>query len=182
MAGKVIGSAEHFWQTCQEPESLYELLRFSAFLGLFPFAGYMFHYTVIGKIWNYWPFMHSTLTIPYALICAGMQWVLFTTFPFVCAMILERVSHRFSPDFSWSRVWMVLTYSMTPLLLATLFIGIPFVERLAALFGFSTFAYLLFFGLRTALRQRMIASTLWTLVVLVLFAAYRQMFVTVIGF
>lgn len=181
-AGKIIESPEGFWNTCGESSSPYELLRFSAFLGLFPFAGYMFYYTVIGKIWNYWPFMHSTLTVTYAVVCAGMQWVLFTTFPIVCSMVLERTNRRFSPDFTWERALMILTYSMTPLLVATIFIGIPFLERLAALFGFSSFAYILFYGLRTILRRSIISSAFWTFAILFLFAAYRQMFVTVIGF
>jgi hypothetical protein len=77
---------------------------------------------------------------------------------------------------------MIAAYAMAPLNLAALFTGALFLSQSATVIGFAMFVYLLFFGYRRHLKFTMMKSAFMTLLVAVLFALIRQMFVFVIGF
>ncbi|PWT87666.1 MAG: hypothetical protein C5B54_11940 [Acidobacteria bacterium] len=179
---RALNLSESFWENPDVPTAPFELIRFSTFLGILVFAGYLFSYSVVGRVWNYWPFIQSTLSIVRGIMCAGLQWVFFATFPVLSSLILDSlfVKERPSP---WLNSWVVVcTYSATPLFIAALFVGIPFFGRIAAVLGSATFIYLLFYGYRNYCRHSIVRSALLTLLVFLLFAVIRQMFVYVIGF
>jgi hypothetical protein len=176
----VLTKSEHFWDDVKEPATTYELLRFSFLMGVLPFSGYLFSYTVVGKIWSTFPFIQSTLPVTRALMCAGLQWVFFATFPMLSSLLLDLVSGRRMPD--PHSCAFVSTYSMMPLFVAALFVSVPFVGRILAVLGFSTFLYLVYFGYRIHLKQSVLRSGLITFFLAALFALIRQMFVFVIGF
>jgi hypothetical protein len=181
VALNVLTRAEDFWRSADLEQNPHELLKFSAFLGLFPFAGYLFSYTIVGKIWSSWPFIQTTLTVPPALIYSVMQWILFVTFPFLSSVILELLFSRWL-RYDWNSNLVITTYSLAPLNLALLFAGVPFVERVMTVLGLATFLYLQYYGYRIYLEQSILRSAAWTLAVLTLFIFIRQMFVFVIGF
>lgn len=179
---QVLRRAENFWERLEVPGDTYELLRFSALMGIFPFSGYLFNYTIVGRVWSTWPYITTTMTVQRGLMCAGLQWIFFVMFPILAALVLDRVFQR------WRAVnvpndWMlVLTYSMTPVYLAALFVGIPFIGRITAVLSMSTFLYLVYFALRLYLKQSIFRSVVITAVSMALFAIVRQIFVYVIGF
>ncbi len=179
---QVLHRAEKFWEPLDAPAGTYELLRFSVLMGLFPFSGYLFNYTIVGRIWSTWPYINTTMTVQRGLMCAALQWVFFVTFPILASLILGRLFRRWqvTPDpNNWT---LILTYSMTPLYLAALFVGIPFAGRMFAVLGISTFLYLVYFAMRLYLKQSVFRSAIITTAVLVLFGFLRQVFVYVIGF
>ena len=178
----VLTRVERFWESFDAPETPHELLKFSAFMGLFPFAGYLFSYTIVGKIWNLWPFIQTTLTVPPALIFAGMQWIFFMIFPALSALILEFLLTRWKQAPLWHSSMTITTYSMVPLCLAALFASVPFFGRIFAVAAVATFLYLHYYGYRIYLEQSFLRSAGMTLAVMILFALIRQMFVFVIGF
>ena len=178
----VLTRAEHFWESMDAPQTPHDLLKFSAFLGLFPFSGYLFSYTIVGKIWSTWPFIQTTLTVPPALIYAGMQWILFFIFPALSALILEFFFARLRPAPHWNSAMVITTYSMVPLCLGVLFISVPFAGRVITVAALATFLYLHYYGYRIYLEQSILRSTAMTLAVTVLFVLIRQMFVFAIGF
>lgn len=178
---KVLKGGERFWDDPGIVAETHELLRFSFFLGLFPFAGYSFYYTVLGRVWNNWPFVNTTLPVLRGLMCAGLQWVFFATFPTISTLILDFLFHKSRPA-DPRRLTVVCTYAMVPMHLAALFVGVLFLNSSMTLLGFSAFVYLLFFGYRRYLNLGIASSVFLTLLVLVLFALIRQMFVFVIGF
>jgi Yip1 domain len=180
IAIRVLSRQEDFWK---EPASsdLQDLLRYSFFLGFFPFAGYLFFYTITGTIWSFWPFIQTTQDVGSGLVFAVLQWILFATFPAICALILETLSARSKSPISLNSCIMVMAYSFTPLCLCTLFVGIPYVDRIMTIMGFATFLYLLYYGFRLSFGYTIARSMFSTLLVLVLFAFLRQMFVFAIG-
>lgn len=181
ISSAVLSRAENFWKTLDASENPHELMRFSAFLGVFPFAGYLFSYTVVGKVWSVFPWIQTTLTVPPALIYAGMQWIFFVTFPALSALILESLISRWNPP-EWNSAMLVTTYSMTPFYFATLFIAVPFVNRVLTVFAVATFLYLHYYGYRLYLGQSIVRSAAMTFAVMILFVLIRQMFVFAIGF
>src|SRR5262245_12435017 len=89
MGTDVLTHAEDFWERRTSPGDPQELVRFSFFMGIFPFAGYLFYYTIVGVIWNEWPFINSTLPVLRGLMCAGLQWIFFSIFPTISNLIFE---------------------------------------------------------------------------------------------
>lgn len=179
-ANAILEQSEHFWETVQPPEQTMDLVRFTLFMGILPFAGYLFSYNITGKVWSVWPFIQSTLSVTRGLMCAGLQWIFFATFPLLSSLLLEAITKRdnkSSDDFL-----LICTYSMVPLFLAALFVGVPFVGRVSAVLGMAAFLYFLFYGYRIYHRQTVFRSAAYTLAVGFLFALIRQMFVFVIGF
>src|SRR3972149_11488086 len=144
----VFNGAEAFWQDFNAPEEPYDLLRFSMLMGILPFSGYLLLYTITGKIWNMWPFIQSTLSVTQGLMCEGLQWIFFATFPILSALLLETIlgRHRSFPESSSCTV--VTTYTVTPLFMAALFVGGSFFGRILAVLAIATFLYLLYFGYR----------------------------------
>ena len=182
VSADVLSEGESFWDRQDFPTDTHELLRYSFFLGLFPFAGFFFSYTVTGRVWNDWPFINSTLPVLRGLMCAGAQWVFFATFPIISTLLLELLySRRPSPPDA-KKLTVVCTYSMVPMHLAALFVGVLFVHRTTTLFGFSIFLYLLYFGYRRYMNLNSRRSAIMTFLVFVLFGLIRYMFVFVIGF
>lgn len=179
---QVLKRAENFWQHLEVPTGTYELLRFSAVMGLFPFSGYLFTYTIVGRIWSTWPYINSTMTVQRGMMCATLQWIFFVTFPILAGLMLNRLFRRWQVTTDVNDWTLIITYSMTPLYLAALFVGIPFVSRIFAVLGMSMFLYLVYFAMRLHLKQSVVHSTVITFAVLVLFGALRQTFVYVIGF
>lgn len=181
-ATSVLSKAENFWRNPEAPTSPHELLRYSAIMGLLPFSGFLLYYALIGQIWNWIPFIRTSLPVTRALMCAGLQWVFFLTFPLLSTLALDLFSptHHTGSEFN-SRL-IVSTYSMTPLFLASFFVGIPFVSRVLIVLAFSTFVYLLFYGYRLYAHKSIVRSVAATIVITLLFAVIRQMFVFVIGF
>jgi|GEM_PF-3195856 len=177
---RVLSCQEEFWK---EPAAsdFPNLLRYSLFLGFFPFAGYLFLYTIHGTIWNYWPFVRTTLDVGSGLVFAGLQWILFSTFPALCALILEILTARSKRPMDLDRSMMLIAYSLTPLCLSALFVGVPYLDRVLSTMGFATFLYLLFYGFRLSLGYTLVRSAVSTLLVFVLFAFIRELFVFAIG-
>src|SRR5439155_6117434 len=147
-ATNVFSRAEKFWQNPDAPSSPHELLRFSAIMGVLPFSGFLLYYAVFGQIWNWYPFIRTSLPVSRALMCAGLQWIFFLTFPLLSSLVLDLFSatHHTGPEFN-SRV-LITTYSMTPLFVAAFFVGVPFVNRIVIVLALSTFVYLMYFGYR----------------------------------
>ena len=178
---RVMSQQEKFWN---EPETadLHNLLRYSFFLGFFPFAGYLFSYTIRGTIWSYWPFIQTTLGVGSGLVFASLQWILFSTFPVVSALMLEFLTSRSKYRLEFNSCALLVTYSFTPLCLSTLFVGIPYVDRIATTFGFATFLYLLYYGFRYFLHFTIVRSTIFAALLLILFVFFRELFVFAIGY
>lgn len=179
---QVLRRAENFWERLEVPNDTYELLRFSAVMGIFPFSGYMFNYTIVGRVWSTWPYINTTMTVQRALMCAALQWIFFVTFPILATLMLDRFFQRWRVVKGTNDWTLVLTYSMTPVYLAALFVGIPFVGRITAVLGMSTFLYLVYFAMRLYLKQGIFRSVMITAASMALFAIVRQIFVYVIGF
>ena len=76
----------------------------------------------------------------------------------------------------------LVTYSFTPLCLSALFVGVPYFDRITTTIGFATFLYLLYYGFRTLLHLTIVRSTLYALLVLVLFIFFRELFIFAIGY
>ncbi|MCI0413849.1 YIP1 family protein [bacterium] len=178
---RVLQEQEDFWYGSLQT-GLPELLRYSFALGFFPFAGYLFSYTVRGTIWNVWPFVQTTLDVGSGLVFAGMQWILFGIFPVLSSLVLEIVLARTRQPVDFEQLLTISTYSMTPLSLAGLFAGVPFLDRICATLGFATFLFLIYYGFRYALNFTIMRSAFRTFLFLVLFALIRQMFVFAIGY
>jgi hypothetical protein len=180
-AQEVLSLQDHFWEDATQTE-LPDLLRYSFFLGLFPFAGYLLAYTIRGTIWSYWPFIQTTLDSGSGLIFSALQWILFATFPLLCALLLEMATRRSKVPLDLQNCLRVVAYSMTPLCVSALFIGLPFFDRIFGGLGFATFLYLLYYGFRISLRYTISRSGIITLCVLILFAIIRELFVFAIGY
>ena len=177
----VLSQQEHFWKLSLNPD-FRELLRYSFFLGFFPFAGYLFSYAIRGTIWNFWPFVQTTLDVGSSLVFAALQWILFAIFPAVAALILEIVTSRSRRKLEFHPVILLITYSFTPLCLSALFIGVPYLDRLLSTIGFATFLYLLYYGFRTFLQFTIGRSFVSTGLVVILFVLFRELFVFAIGY
>ena len=181
IAMEVLSRAENFWERFEAPSSPYELLKFSILMGSLPFSGFFFHYAVLGKIWNMWPWVQSILPVLRALMCALLQWIFFATFPILSAMLIEFLFKWLRPP-SLNSCATVVTYSMTPLFVTSLFVSVPFFNKILPVLSFSASLYLLFSGYRLYLRQGIAKSAIFTLVTGALFASIRQIFIFVIGF
>jgi len=151
-------------------------------MGFFTFAGYLFSYALVGKIWNWIPFIQSTLSTVRALFCAGLQWIFFATFPILSSFILESVFPRLRSASTFISCVVVATYSMTPLFFNALFVSVPFFGRILTVLSMATFVYLLYYGYRIYAKQDVWRSAIFTAALVGLFAIIRQMFVFVIGF
>jgi hypothetical protein len=136
----------------------------------------------VGRIWNDWPFISSTLPVLRGLMCAGLQWIFFATFATICSLLLEYLFLRAGSSGRRQALTVVSTCSMVPMHLAALFAGVPFVSRTTTLLGVYTFLYLFFYGCRRLLGLGVVRSAAMTLAAIALFALIRQMFVFVIGF
>lgn len=178
----VLSGAEAFWDKPDIPTDTHEMLRFSFFMGLFPFAGFLFHYTVTGRVWNDWPFVNSTLPVLRGLMCAGLQWVLYGIFPTISTILLELILSKRPTPPDPRDLTVVSTYSMVPMHISALFVGTVVLMRTSVVIGFSLFLYLLFFGYRRYLKLSVWRSVLMTFLLISLFGLIRQMFVFVIGF
>jgi hypothetical protein len=178
---RVLSQQEKFWNDPGTAD-LHDLIRYSFFLGFFPFAGYLFFYTIRGTIWNYWPFIQTTLDVGSGVVFGALQWILFSIFPIVGALILEFLTSRSKDRLEFNNCALLVTYSFTPLCLSALFIGVPYIDRIATTFGFATFVYLLYYGFRYFLRFTIARSAFFSAFVLILFAFFRELFVFAIGF
>ena len=178
---EVLRLQENFWSSRQRPVLL-ELLRYSFFLGFFPFAGYLVNYTIRGTVWNVWPFVHTTLDVGSGLVFAGLQWIFFSIFPVISALIMDTLTSKWRRGVPFDDSVTITTYSMAPLCLAMLFVGLPYFDRIFTTLGFFTFLFLLYSGFRTELKFTIVRSLSMTLLVFILFALIRQMFVFAIGY
>ncbi len=178
---RVLREQEDFWYGSL-PSGVHEKIRYSFALGFFAFAGYLFSYTVRGTIWNVWPFIQTTMDVGSGLVFAGMQWILFGIFPLLSSLILEIVFARSKRPADFEQLLTISTYSMTPLSLASLFVGVPFFDRIFATLGFATFLFFLYYGFRYTLNFTIVRSAGSTLFFFLLFALIRQMFVFAIGY
>jgi hypothetical protein len=177
----VLSQQENFWRQPADSE-LPDLLRYSLFLGFFPFAGYLCLYTIRGTIWNYWPFVQTTLDVGSGLVFAALQWILFAIFPVLCAQLLEIGTSRSTVRLDINTSTRLIAYSLTPVCLATLFIGVPYFDRIVVTIGLITFLYLQYYAFRISLGFTILRSAILTLCVLVLFTFIRELFVFAIGF
>ena len=178
---QILRQQDNFWSLRYEP-ALLDLLRHSFFLGFFPFAGYLANYTIRGTVWNVWPFVHTTLDVGSGLVFAGLQWIFFSIFPALSAVILDMLTSKRKGGVQFEDSLRITTYSMTPLCLAMLFIGVPYFDRIFTTLGFFTFLFLLYSGFRIELNFTIVRSLSITLLVFLLFALIRQMFVFAIGY
>ena len=182
LGGRTISGADDFWKSFDAPRSNYALLRYSFFFGFFAYAGYTFSYAVTGRVWNYWPFVQTTLTVQDSMMRALMQWIFFGIFPFLASLLLQLITRRQNDENDWNLNVLIVTYSLTPVPLAALFVGIPFVHRITALLAVSTFLYLTYFGYRTYAGRTILSAAAHTFCVALLFVLIRQVFVYAIGF
>ncbi len=180
-ASRILFKQEEFWKEVPQSDLL-RLLQYSLFLGLFPFSGYLFAYTVRGTIWNVWPFVHTTLDVGSGLVFASLQWILFAVFPVLASLILERIASRLNLSFDFSRASVVATYALTPLSLGLLFAGVPYLDRVFSTFGFSAFPYMLYYGFRSFMQYSISASSAMASLYAALFILIRQLFVFAIGY
>jgi hypothetical protein len=178
---RVLREQEDFWYGSLE-SGVGDLLRFSFALGFFPFAGYLFSYTIRGTIWNVWPFIQTTLDVGSGLVFAGMQWILFGIFPVLSSLILEMLFARSKHAVDFEQFLTISTYSMTPLSLAGLSVAVPYFDRVCTTLGFAAFLFLLYYGFRYAMKFTILRSACITFLFVVLFAVIRQMFVFAIGY
>jgi hypothetical protein len=178
---KVLAGADTFWENPDAGSGPLELFRYSTLMSVLAFSGYLCAYAAIGKIWNYWPFIRTVLPVTRAIFCAGLQFVFFAVFPILSSAILDFAFGRRRTSNEMNSWLFVCTYSLTPVYIAALLVGIPFIGRIAATLSSATFAYLLYFGYRIYCRHSVLRSLLLTAIVFALFAFIRQMFVYVIG-
>jgi hypothetical protein len=177
----ILRQQENFWSSPKHSD-LFVLLRHSFLLGFFPFAGYLVNYTIRGTIWNVWPFVHTTLDVGSGIIFAGLQWIFFCIFPALSALILDLLTSKWSGRIEFEDCVKITTYSMTPLCLSMLFVGVPYFDRVFTTLGFFTFLFLLYYGFRIELNFTIARSLSVTLLIFILFALIRQMFVFAIGY
>jgi hypothetical protein len=182
LAGRVLSQAEDFWVSPAASKDSRDLLRYSFLLGILPFAGFLVSYTVIGRIWSIWPWIQTTLPVTRGLMCAGLQWIFFSTFPVISSLLLELLFGRAGQRLEFQASAFVITYSMTPLFVVALFAGVPYLSDSAVFLGFCAFLYLLYTGYRAFAGLSVFRSILVIFLVSSLFAVIRQMFVYVIGF
>jgi hypothetical protein len=181
-AASVLSSPENFWRKMDAAIETDEILRYSFFIGFFGFAGYLFHYTITGQIWNIWPFVHTTLTVGRAIPCAILQWIFLATFPVINTLILETfIFRKTSRELSRSTLT-ITVYAMTPICFAAFVTGIPFLHKAGIVIGLAAFAYILFFGFRIFMKLTIWQSLIRTGISYVLLEVFRQIFVYVIGF
>jgi hypothetical protein len=180
-AQQILLLRENVWRQSW-PIDFSDLLRYSFFLGLFPFAGYLCSYTLRGTIWSYWPFIRTTVDPGSAFVYSSLQWILFATFPLLCVLLMEAATRRSAEPLDFVNCVRIVTYSMTPLCLSTLFVGVPFFDRIFTTLGFATFLYLLYYGFRIALNYTIARSLSLTAFVFVLFAFIRELFIFAIGY
>lgn len=178
---RVLREQNDFWYGSIQ-SGVHELIRFSFALGFFPFAGYLFSYTVRGTIWNVWPFVQTTLDVASGLVFAGMQWILFGIFPVLSSLILQMLFARSKHPVEFEQFLTISTYSMTPLSLAGLSVAVPFLDRIGTTLGFAGFVFFLYYGCRYALNFTIGRSACITFLFVLLFAVIRQMFVFAIGY
>lgn len=180
LSQEILSSGEAFWDRADLTADAHDLLRFSFSLGIFPFAGFLFYYTVTGHVWNEWPFVNTTLPVVRGLMCACLQWIFFAMFPTISTLILEFVSRGRIGD--PRPLTVVCAYAIVPVYVASLFVGVLFLNQSIITLGFSAFVYLLFFGYRKFLHLNLLKSVTLTALVVILFILIRQMIVFVIGF
>jgi hypothetical protein len=177
-----IADPAKFWQQRLQHEDLYEVLRYSFTLPLFVFAGFLFHYTITGQIWNYYPFEHTTLTVGRSIPLAIVQWMYHAAFPAGCTFLLDATFLRKS-SLTESKQRMILTaYSLTPVCLAWLFVGVPFLHKPTIVLGLAIFAFSLFYGYRTVLQYTILRSLIFTSATFAIYEIFRNVVVYVIGF
>jgi hypothetical protein len=180
-ATKVMHGAESFWENPDIASGPLELIRYATLMGIMAFSGYLCSYAAIGKIWSFWPFVRTAMPVTRGLFCAGLQWVFFAVFPILSSVILDFIFVRRRNSNEMNAWLFVCTYSLTPMYIAALLVGIPFIGRIAATLCLAVFAYLLYYGYRVYCRHTVQKSLLLTSIVFILFAFIRQMFVYVIG-
>jgi hypothetical protein len=178
---QVFQEQEDFWYGSFQ-SNVHGLIRYSFALGFFAFAGYLFSYTIRGTIWSVWPFIQTTLDVGSGLVFAGMQWILFGIFPVLSSLILQMLFARSKQPVDFEQFLTISTYSMTPLSVSTLFVGVPFLDRICTTLGFAAFLFLLYYGFRYALNFTIARSACITFLFVILFALIRQMFVFAIGY
>lgn len=177
----VLRRQELFWSDTKQSDLIW-LLRYSLFLGFFPFAGYLVNYTIRGTIWNVWPFVQTTLDVGSGLVFAGLQWIFFGLFPVLSSIILDIVTSGRKRRLEFEDSFTITAYSLTPLCLSLLFAGVPYFDRVFTTLGFATFLFLLYYGFRIRLKFTILNSLLSVFLIFVLFALIRQMFVFAIGY
>jgi hypothetical protein len=178
---QVLTEQENFWRA-KTQQDVRELLKYSLFLGFFAFSGYLFSYTIRGKVWNVWPFIHTTLDVGSGIVFAALQWILFATFPVLASLLMEMITSRAQERVDFYDALDLITYSLTPLVLSTLFIGVPYVDRILTTMGFATWIFLLYYGFRYSFAFTIARSISMTLIVFALFAMIRELFVFAIGY
>ena len=178
---EVLLKQEFFWSDDRQ-SSIPDLIRYSFFLGFFPFAGYLVQYTLRGTIWNVWPFVQTTLDVGSGLMFAALQWIFFAMFPVLSSLFIELLFSRSKQTLLFEEILTICTYSITPLCLSLLFIGVPFFDRISTTLGFATFLFLLYYGCRSMMKFTILRSMVVTFLVFVVFALIRQIFVFAIGY
>jgi hypothetical protein len=177
-----IGDPIKFWQQNLYNSDPYEALRYSFIVSFFVFAGFLFHYTITGQIWNYYPFEHTTLTVGRAIPCALVQWMFYAIFPSVNTFLMDATFLRKSASTDSKQRLIVAAYALTPLCLSWLFVGVPFLHKPTIVLGLAIFAYSLFYGYRKFLGYTILRSAMLTAVTYVIYEAFRQVIVYIIGF
>ncbi len=76
----------------------------------------------------------------------------------------------------------VAAYALTPLCVAWLFVGVPFLHKPTIVLGLAIFAYSLFYGYRTILGYTISVRWSCTGATYVLYEVFRSVIVYVIGF
>jgi hypothetical protein len=173
---------EVFWRKKAEFEDTFVVLRYSFAVSFFVFAGFLFNYTIVGQIWNLWPFEHTTLTVGRAIPCAILQWVLYATFPLTSTFFIDAVVSRKSSHQESKQRLIITAYALTPLCLSLLFVGIPFLDKALVVLGIAMFLYSLFYGYRIVLNQTILRSFFMTMATYAFYEILRNVFVYVIGF
>ncbi|HSE40744.1 MAG TPA: hypothetical protein VLH08_08265 [Acidobacteriota bacterium] len=181
-ATAAIADPMKFWQQNVEAADSHEALRYSFVVSFFVFAGFLFHYTITGQIWNYYPFEHTTLTVGRAIPCAIVQWMLYATFPAVNTFLMDATIFRKSTLAESKQRLIVVAYALTPLCISWLFVGVPFLHKPTVVLGLAIFAYSLFFGYRILLGYTLLRSAILTGATYVLYEIFRQIVTYLIGF
>ena len=171
-----------FWEQNLKNEDSFEALRYAFTVSFFVFAGFLFHYTITGKIWNYYPFEHTTLTVGRSIPLAIVQWMFYATFPAASTFIMDATFFRKSSSAESKQRMIVSAYALTPLCVAWLFVGVPFLHKPTIVLGLAIFAYSLFYGYRTILGYTILRSLVLTGATYVLYEVFRNVIVYVIGF
>lgn len=182
IADSVLISGERFWEDVQAPREQFELLRYSFHMGATAFIGYFFSYVVVGQIWNWWPFVRTSVPFLRGVMCAGLQWIFFASFPMISSLVVDFLFSRSKSKVEFRDSLLIVTYSMAPLYLAALFVCVPYLQYTTGYLGPLAFGYLLYFGYRRCSGQTVLRSLLLVAIISLLFAFIRQMFVYVIGF